>query len=101
MYYLDKFQYAGVPHFTSRETMNIIKIMKGYKGDIIVFSNGGSPFDVWIFEDKPGSIKALVESEHLRGCIFCYRIDGVDTISRHTWIPNHYYKPEFYERTED
>ena len=96
LYYVDKFQDAGVPHFTSKEVMSIIKITNGYKGDIIVFQNGSSPFDVWTNE-KPGAIKALAESDHLKGYVFCSRIDGVDKIINHTWIPNHYYDPKFYE----
>ena len=70
---------------------NIILILEDSLSNFVIFNNGGGDvFDIMIEKDnlKADNLLKFAQSERFSSLVYCYRINGKDTLNSTHWLMN-------------
>ena len=89
-WYLEKHKHTR-NDLSPMSALNIAKIAAGCNEDYVIFNNGAHcVFDVWT-----NNVSEFVKYLETDGSgLYAYRIDGVNVIKNHPYIPPHHYEPQ-------
>ena len=86
LWYLEQFKHTRY-NLEPKTVLNISKIMMGSRKDFLIFDNAGG----MLFEISDKEVKEFVnylEREN-KDMLLAYRIDGVDVIYNHKFLPSY------------